>query len=43
MERLEDEVMLLELASAVQDYFENAADREESKQHGNEARLNALR
>ena len=43
MERLKDEVLLLELASAVQDYFQNAADREESKDHGNKARLKALR
>ncbi|CAN8062880.1 unnamed protein product [Agarophyton chilense] len=43
VERLKDEVILLDLASEVQSYFENAAEREESKQDPEETRLNALR
>lgn len=43
VERLKDEVVLLDLASEVQSYFENAAEREESKPSPDGIRLNALR
>ncbi|PXF40500.1 Eukaryotic translation initiation factor 3 subunit C [Gracilariopsis chorda] len=43
VERLKDEVVLLDLASEVQSYFENAAEREESKKTPDDVRLNALR
>lgn len=41
--RLKDEVLLLDLASAIQSYFENAAEHEEGKDAFDEIRLNALR
>lgn len=41
--RLKDEVLLLDFASAIQSYFEVAAEREEGKESADEARLNALR
>lgn len=41
--RLKDEVLLLDLASSIQTYFEAAAEREESKERPFESRLNALR
>lgn len=43
VERLKDEVLLLDLASDVQAYFETAAEREEGKDNCDEVRLNALR
>lgn len=43
VERLKDEVPLLDLAAEVQTYFEISAEREEGKEQINEVRLNALR
>lgn len=43
VERLKDEVALLDLASEVQAYFDAAAEREEGKENVDEVRLNALR
>lgn len=43
VERLKDEVALLDLAAEIQSYFEGAAEREESKETVDEVRLNALR
>ena len=43
VERLKDEVALLNLATDVQNYFETAAEREEGKENYDETRLNALR
>lgn len=43
VDRLKDEVILLDLAAAVQEYFETAADREEGKEEPDETRLTALR
>lgn len=43
VERLKDEVALLDLAADVQAYFEAAAEREEGKNIVEESRLNALR
>lgn len=43
VERLKDEVVLLELASDIQAYFEDAAEREEAKDVCDDVRLNSLR
>lgn len=43
VERLKDEVALLDLAADVQAYFEAAAEREEAKENIDEVRLTALR
>lgn len=43
VELLKDEVAVLDLASAIQLYFESAAEREEAKDTVDEIRLNALR
>lgn len=43
VDRLKDEVAILQLASAIQSYLEVAAEREEGREDPNEARLNSLR
>lgn len=43
VERLKDEVKLLDLASITQNYFEKAVQNEEGKDDINDTRLNALR
>lgn len=43
VERLKDEVEILQLSSAVQSYLEVAAEREEGRENPNETRLNSLR
>lgn len=43
VERLKDEIILLDLAAEVQVYFETAAEREEGKENPSDLRINALR